>query len=264
MTNRMPAVFMGHGSPTLALDNNEFTRGLAQVGRQIVARHGKPKAALVVSAHWFTNGWLVQTDPKPEQVYDMYGFPQELYDFKYPVDGSPELAQRVLDLTGADFGTKADSPTTWGIDHGTWTTLCHVFPQADVPLVQLSVNRQADAAQSYQMGKRLAALRDEGYLLLASGNVVHNLYRVTWNMPADGYDWAKNFNATVRDAVLARDDDRVVNAAKLPNYKKAAPTPEHFLPLVYMLGASQGERPQVFNDSLDLGSIAMTGLAFGM
>ena len=264
MADRMPAVFMGHGSPMLALEDNDRTRALTRLGERIVERHGRPKAALMVSAHWFTPGWLVQTEEEPEQVYDMYGFPQELYDFKYPVKGSPELGRRVLELAGEGFAVEEDVERSWGIDHGAWTTLCHLFPKADVPVVQLSVSRAAGLAESYEAGRRLAALRDEGYLLLASGNVVHNLYRVNWDMPEEGYDWARGFDGAVRDLVLARDDECLLHADELPDYKKAAPTLEHFLPLEYVLGATEGEVPEVLNDVCDLGAVSMTSYAFGV
>lgn len=217
-----------------------------------------------MSAHWYTRGWWVQTDSELEQIYDMYGFPKELYDFKYPAVGCPELGKRVLELAGDDFEVREDAKSSWGIDHGTWTTLCHLFPKADVPLVQLSVNGLVDGKASYEAGKRLAALRDEGYLVLASGNVVHNLQLCDWSMPGKGFRWAEKFDGLVRGLVVARDDQRIADCESLPGFEQAAPTPDHFLPLLYILGATQGEKPEVLNAVCDLGAVSMTSYAFGV
>lgn len=260
----MPAVFMGHGSPMLALEESGRTRALAQLGKDIMDQFGTPKGLLMVSAHWYTHGWWVQTQEMPRQVYDMYGFPQALYDLRYPAKGCPDLGRRVLDLAAPGFEVREDAKGSWGIDHGAWTTLVHVFPQADVPVAQLSVNGDATPRQAYEAGRRLAALRDEGYLVMASGNVVHSLQAANWEMEGRGYPWADAFDATVRRLVEARDDETLVGFESLKDADKAAPTPDHFLPLLYVLGASEGERPRVFNDACDLGSISMTSYAFGM
>lgn len=256
---RMPVVFSGHGSPMLALQDTEVTQGLEAIGAQIVEQFGKPKAILAVSAHWYTRGTYVQTAENPKQVYDMYGFPQELYDFKYPVKGSPTLAERVCGLLGERVAVNDE----WGIDHGTWTVLCHMFPDADVPVVQLSVDATLDTEDIYEIGESLAPLRDEGYLIFASGNVVHNLHRVEWNNP-NGSPECVAFNDAVTGFVRAREDEKVLEYSTLTHAAYAAPTPEHFLPLVYMLGAAKGEKPLVFNSHCELGAIAMTGYAFGM
>ena len=173
---KMPVIFSGHGSPMLALDHNERTEGLTQIGREVVEKYGKPKAILAVSAHWYTHGTYVQSDKLPKQIYDMYGFPHELYDFKYPVKGCPELADGVLAL----LGDSASINNQWGIDHGSWTVLCHMFPNADIPVAQLSVDADLTAEEIYHLGEKLAPLRNEGYLMFASGNVVHNLRQVEW------------------------------------------------------------------------------------
>lgn len=259
MEKRMPAVFVGHGSPMLALEHNEVTQGLADMGKRIIEEFGMPKAMLAVSAHWFTVGTRVQTTEKPEQVNDMYGFPEELYELTYPVDGCPELGHAVLDIEGID----AIEDNSWGIDHGVWTPLYHMFPKANIPIVELSVNRQLTARQSYEIGTRLARLRDQGYIVLGSGNVVHNLRAAQWNNPT-GISEAVAFNDAIRQAVEARDDEVVIDYEQLPNAAYAVPTPDHFLPLLYILGASQGEKPVVFNNVCNLGSMAMTGFVFGM
>lgn len=256
---RMPVVFTGHGSPMLALQDTEVTRGLRQMGERIVDGFGKPRAILAVSAHWYTMGTFVQAQEAPRQVYDMYGFPQELYDFEYPVAGCPELGGRVLELLGDDV-TADDS---WGIDHGSWTVLCHMFPDADVPVAQLSVDAALPPEQIYDIGRRLAPLRDEGYLVFASGNVVHNLSRVEWDNPG-GSPQTVAFNDYVKQKVLARDDAAVVAYERIPDAGYAVPTPDHYLPLIYALGAAEGEAPTVFNDHCELAAIAMTGFAFGL
>ncbi len=256
---RMPVIFSGHGSPMLALEDTEVTKGLQAVGREVVEKFGKPKAILAVSAHWFTHGTFVQTDENPRQVYDMYGFPDELYAFEYPVKGCPELGKRVEEL----LGDKVSVNNSWGIDHGTWTVLCHMFPKADIPVVQLSVDADISVEEIYELGTLLAPLREEGYLVFASGNVVHNLYRVEWDNP-DGSPQAVSFNTRVIDDVKTRKDDAVMHYENYPEHAYAVPTPDHYLPLIYMLGAAKNEEPRVFNNHSELGSISMTGFAFGM
>jgi 4,5-DOPA dioxygenase extradiol len=256
---RMPAVFVGHGSPMLALQHDSVTEGLAQMGERIVAEFGKPRAILAVSAHWFTRGTFVQTTATPRQIYDMYGFPEELYEVKYPVAGSPELGKRVQELLCDRVSANDD----WGIDHGVWTPLVHMFPQADVPIVEFSVNKNLDAAASYELGRALAPLRDEGYLVLGSGNTVHNLGAVLWDSE-QGTPQTDAFDDAVIKAVEARDDATALAYEKLPYARYAVPTPDHYLPLAYILGAAEGETPVVFNRVRTLGSIAMTGFAFGL
>ena len=259
MTKRMPVIFSGHGSPMLALEHNEATEELRAVGDQVIKRFGKPKAILAISAHWYTRGTLVQSAQQPRQVYDMYGFPPELYAVQYPVAGCAELSTRVQTLL--DTSVRVDD--SWGIDHGTWTVLIHMFPNADIPVVQLSVDALSSPQSHYELGKRLQPLRDEGYLIFASGNVVHNLRRVEWENP-NGSEACLAFNQDVKEKVLARADEAVIQYHKLPHAAYAVPTPDHFLPLLYTLGAAEGETPSVFNDRCNLGAIAMTGFAFGM
>lgn len=256
---RMPAVFLGHGDPMIALADNELTRRFRALGERIVAGVGRPKAILAVSAHWYNARTFVQTDPDPHQVYDMTGFPKELYEVKYPVRGDAGLSARVLAAPGLD----ARVDDSWGVDHGVWSVLVHVFPKADVPVVQLSVNRFLDAAASYEAGKKLAFLRDEGYLILASGNVVHNLRRVDWNNPA-GTPEADAFDEWIRAQVEARRDDAVIDFRRHGDAAYAVPSPDHFLPLLYALGASAGEKPCAFNAVRTLAAISMTSYAFGV
>ncbi|MBR1693716.1 MAG: 4,5-DOPA dioxygenase extradiol [Lachnospiraceae bacterium] len=255
----MPVIFSGHGSPMLALEDTDVTHGLKTLGTKIMEKFGKPKAILAVSAHWYTRGTFVQSMENPKQVYDMYGFPQALYDFKYPVKGDTALADRVLSLLGDRVSVNND----WGIDHGTWTVLCHVFPEADIPVVQLSVDGTLTKDEIYEIGKSLTPLRDEGYLIFASGNVVHNLRRVEWENP-NGSPKCTAFNDAITEYVLERNDKAVMEYEAVPNAAYAVPTPEHYLPLIYMLGAAEGEKATVFNNHCELGAIAMTGYAFGL
>ena len=259
MSKRMPVLFSGHGSPMLALEQNDATRELCAVGDSVIEQFGMPKAILAISAHWYTRGTFVQTAELPKQVYDMCGFPKELYDFQYPVKGCPALGERVRELLGDRVRVSND----WGIDHGTWTVLCHMFPAADIPVVQLSVDGTISRETIIEIGRQLAPLRDEGYLIFASGNVVHNLRRVEWENPNGSEAWIA-FNETVKEKIAVRDDLAVMQYEKLEHVAYAVPTPDHFLPLLYILGATESEKPTVFNDRCNLGAIAMTGFAFGM
>ena len=254
---RMPVVFSGHGSPMLALEHDEITRGLSKIGDRILREYGKPKAILAISAHWYAKGTYVQRTDAQRQIYDMYGFPKALYEFKYPVKGDVALGDRVCALLGDKVSVNND----WGIDHGTWTVLCHMFPNADIPVVQLSVDGTISNAEIYELGKQLAPLRDEGYLIFASGNTVHNLRQVDWDNP-HGTDRTIAFNRAIVEAVTKRDDQTVMEYRKLPYADYAVPTPEHFLPLIYCLGAAGKDNAEVFNDVCNLGAIAMTGFLF--
>lgn len=255
----MPAIFVGHGSPMLALDNDNVTDGLKAIGKRVIEKFGKPKAILMVSAHWYKSHNLIQKTGHPQQVFDMYGFPKALYEVEYKPKGCAELSDAVLSIKGLDV----EVDNSWGIDHGTWTPLVHLFPGATIPIVQLSVNGVAGPQGCYDIGKQLAPLREQGYLIMGSGNVVHNLRRVNWNSN-HGSPETISFNDFIVKAVEDRDDETVIDYQQDKNARYAAPTPDHFLPLLYILGASEGEKPLVFNNVCNLGSIAMTGFAFGM
>lgn len=254
---RQPALFVGHGDPMMALRDDDVAHALGRVGARVRAM--APRAILAVSAHWYTRGTLVQSDPHPRQVNDMYGFPEELYAIHYRPEGNAQLTARVRELLGDDV--QVDD--TWGIDHGVWTPLHHMLPKADVPVVELSVNGLRDAQYAYDLGRRLAPLRSEGFVVLGSGNVVHNLREVEWDNP-DGTPQNVAFDQAVRKAVEARDDQAAVDYQALPSSGYAVPTPEHYLPLLTVLGASEGEAPEVFNDVRNLGAISMTSYAFGL
>lgn len=250
MNKKMPVIFAGHGSPMNAIENNQFTKQWAQWGRELP----RPQAILCVSAHWYVNGDRVNDSGNPNIIYDMFGFPRALYELQYPAKGSPQTAQKVLEL----LSPKAVADNGWGIDHGSWSVLCKIYPQADIPVLQLSVNRDLSPAQCYENGKKLAALRDSGVLILASGNVVHNLSRVNWNMENEGYDWAYDFDSTIKDAVLSGDVEKVINYKKCANWDKAVNYPDHYMPLLYALGAADGaDKVTVYNNECVLGALSM-------
>jgi 4,5-DOPA dioxygenase extradiol len=256
MTNkRMPALFVGHGSPMNAIEENQFVQGW----KEITHTFDKPKAILVISAHWVTQGTHINDAIKPRQIYDMYGFPEALYKLVYDVSGSPELAHSTIKLLNRDVAID----NSWGIDHGTWSVLCKMYPEADIPVLQLSIDRNASAETHYQIGKQLRSLRDEGILILGSGNVVHNLSKINWDMDG-GYAWAEEFDNYILTNIKNRNYDNVMNyrlvgkASDLAFY-----TTEHFYPLLYVLGASLDEDTvTVFNQSCLMGSMSMTGYLF--
>ena len=255
---RMPVIFSGHGSPMIALADNEITHEMKRIGRELAETYGKPKAILAISGHWYVDGTYVQNAARPEQIYDMYGFPKELYEVKYPAVGSPDLTRAVQTALGSSVSVN----DSWGIDHGTWTVLVHMFPEADIPVVQLSVNRRLSAAESFELGRKLHGPRDEGYLILGSGNVVHNLMLVDWDN-GGGTAAAVRFNDFITDAVISGRKEAVVQYGMHPDAGYAVPTPDHFLPLLYCLGAAGDDDAAAFNKVCNLGSMAMTGYVWG-
>ena len=253
---RMPVLFVGHGSPMNAIEDNLFTR----TWKSVFAGIPKPKAILSVSAHWYVPGTRVNDAAEPRMIYDMSGFPPELYAVVHPAPGAPELALEV----GRMLDVKVAVDNTWGTDHGTWSVLHVMDPLAQIPVFQLSVDRNAGPAAHYALGQQLSVLRDRGVLILGSGNVVHNLRQVDFNM-AGGYDWAVSFDAAVKERILARKDAEVVAYDAFGGMgRMAVPTPDHYLPLLYVLGAADaGDRITVFNEACTLGSMSMTGYLFG-
>jgi 4,5-DOPA dioxygenase extradiol len=257
---RMPAIFFGHGSPMNTLEINRNSEAWRAVGEQIVREHGRPSAILMVSAHWYINAAAVTAMERPRTIHDFYGFPPELFAFEYPAPGSPELAQRVAELAAPIWiGADVDS---WGLDHGTWSVLAHVFPEADIPVVQLSI----DATKSYEahaeLGAMLAPLLDEGVLVAASGNVVHNLRRIDWARTEGGADWAERFDAAALE-LMTTDPARVPELAQHPDHRLAVPTPDHLMPLFYVSGiaAATGRPVTTFNIGCAMGSLSMTSYA---
>ena len=248
---RMPAIFFGHGSPMNSLESNRYT----ETWRELGAAVGKPKAILAVSAHWYVDATAVTAMERPKTIHDFYGFPQALFDVQYPAPGDPELAARVRDLLSpVDVGLDH----SWGLDHGSWSVFKHAFPAADVPIVQLAIDATKPASFHHALGARLAPLRDEGVLIAGSGNVVHNLGTMGRGGGAP-YDWAVRFNDYVRGAIESGQHQRLIDYPKAgPDARLAVPTPEHYLPLLYVLGAQgPGESAQIAIDGLELRSIGM-------
>ena len=254
--NTMPVLFIGHGSPMNAIEDNEYTKSWTEIARLLPI----PKAVLVISAHWYTDGSKVMDSEHPKMIYDMYGFPDELYQVKYPAPGAPEPAHR----TKAMITHPVSIDNTWGFDHGNWSVLKHLFPKADLPVYQLSIDYNAALQVHYDIGKELMALRDEGVLIIGSGNVVHNLSRLAYTQ-AHGFDWADKFDAHVKQLILNKDYEAVVNIRNTDdNFRLAVPTPEHFIPLLYVLGAVNLEDTiKFYNDSSVYGSLSMTSYLFG-
>ncbi len=248
-----PAIFFGHGSPMNALGGP-----FADTWRALGEAVGKPKGVVMVSAHWETEGLAVTAQSNPETIHDFGGFPDELHAMHYPAPGSPELAARVSDLTGA-MSTKQ-----WGLDHGTWSVLAHVWPQADVPVVQLSLDRNLDARGHYDLARRLGPLRDEGIMIAGSGDFVHNLR--TWKRAGgEPYPWASGFNEAVKAALVRGDDESLIDWIGLAeDAQLSVPTDEHFLPLLYVAAQRRpGDDVRFFNDVIEGGSISMTGVRIG-
>jgi 4,5-DOPA dioxygenase extradiol len=257
MTARMPAVFYGHGSPMNAIEG-PYGAAWRELGRTMP----RPRAILMVSAHWFIDRIAVTADAQPKTIYDFYGFPPELYQVAWPAPGDPALAERVRDLLGRE---RVRSATDWGLDHGTWSVLIHSYPDADVPVVQLSLDRTKDARFHYDLAKALRPLRDEGVLIAGSGDVVHNLRLMRRDGSDATYDWAERFNDLVKRAVADRDHAPLIDYLSLgDDARLSAPTPEHYLPLLYVL-AQQDEDDALafFNDRIDLGSVSMLGVKVG-
>jgi 4,5-DOPA dioxygenase extradiol len=259
MANRMPAIFFGHGNPMNALQSNAWTESWAAMG----ASMPRPAAVLVISAHWYLPATLVTAMPAPRTIHDFGGFPRELFEVEYPAPGEPQLASRVQSLL-APIDVGLDD--RWGLDHGTWSVLCHVFPDADVPVVQLSIDETRPAEFHYEIAKRLRPLRDEGVLIIGSGNLVHNLHAYAWGRhPVEPLDWAVRFEEKARECVLAKDHAPLINYEALGrDAQLSAPTPDHYLPLLYVL-ALQREDDQVSFpvEGFDGGSISMLTVQIG-
>jgi 4,5-DOPA dioxygenase extradiol len=255
MSERMPALFIGHGSAMNAIEDNKYSKSWEEIGKHIA----KPEAILSISAHWFTKGTRITDAPKPKVVYDMYGFPDALYRVNYQPNGSPELAHKTMSLISSQV--KIDN--SWGIDHGTWSVLCRMYPKADIPVYQLSVDAGASAQTHFKIGRELASLRDQGVMIFGSGNVVHNLSQVNWDRD-DGYSWALEFDKYIKDKIISDQYDSVLDYCKAgPSANLAFHTPDHFNPLLYILGASnKSDKLTVLNDSCTLGALSMTSYLF--
>jgi 4,5-DOPA dioxygenase extradiol len=255
----MPAVFFGHGSPMNALARNPHTLAWAQFRE----RAPRPRGILCVSAHWYIRGTAVTAMSQPKTIHDFGGFPKALYEVEYPAPGDPALATRVKDLLAPT--AVVEDRTDWGLDHGTWSVLKHVYPKADIPVVQLAIDSTKPLAAHYQLARRLAPLRDEGVLVVGSGNVVHNLGMVRRDDEAEPWPWATRFNSEVRSRLVANDHASLTDMSVLgEDGAKSIPTPEHYLPLLYVIALQRPhDRLAFLTDGIELGSISMMSVAIG-
>jgi 4,5-DOPA dioxygenase extradiol len=259
MKKPMPAVFFGHGNPMNALEINDYSKGWARFGKDIT----RPKAILAISAHWYVPGTLVSVADAPRTIHDFGGFPQELYQVSYPAPGDPELARRVKDLLAPTKDVRGEQR---GLDHGTWSVLCHVYPKADVPVIQLSIDETQPPEYHYEIGRRLAPLRDENVLIMGSGNVVHNLNAYAWDRPdVKPYDWAVRFENKIRKLLLGAKDDLLINYRELGrDALLSAPSPDHYLPLLYVIALRrEGETVSFPIEGIDGGTVSMLAVNIG-
>ena len=255
----MPALFIGHGSPMNTLERNGFTEAWRELGRSLP----RPRALLVVSAHWYFGATAVTAMAKPRTIHDFYGFPPELFAFDYPAPGDPSTAEEVAEAVKPHWlGLDRDQ---WGVDHGTWSVLAHLYPEADLPVLQLSINALKPIDYHVELARRLAPLRERGILILGSGNVVHNLRRLDWNNPDAAFDWAERFDEAVVEQ-LAKDPADILKLQEHPDYALAVPTPDHFIPLLYLAGlaAESGAGVEPLVRGYAMGSISMTCYGIGL
>ncbi|WP_339719684.1 4,5-DOPA dioxygenase extradiol [uncultured Paraglaciecola sp.] len=255
--NPMPAIFFGHGSPGNILEDNTATRMWQQLGKELP----KPKGIICVSAHWYTSNTAITSMESPKTIHDFGGFPKAMYEMQYPAPGSLELASK-LSVILAEENAQLDS--TWGFDHGTWCVLAKVFPKADVPVVQLSINNTKDMAFHFRVGQKLAELRKQGYWVIGSGNIVHNLGVMDWNKRNMTFNWAQRFGDYIRDAVSTNTPENVINYLDFgAEAKMSVPHPDHFIPLLYVLGARLTDDDCRFETTYaEYGSLDMTSIIF--
>ena len=259
MSNTMPAIFFGHGNPMNAVTQNAWTEGWTSIGKDIP----HPRAVLCVSAHWYLPATLVTAMATPRTIYDFGGFPRQLYEVKYPAPGDSELAREVQSILAP---LSVDLDERWGLDHGTWSVLCHVFPEADVPVIQLSIDETQPADFHYETAKRLNALRDEGVLIIGSGNLVHNLHAYAWGRhEVKPFDWAVSFEAHARELLLAADHQPLIAYETLGrDATLSVPTPDHYLPLMYVIAQQrEGDEVSFPVEGFDGGSVSMLTVRIG-
>ena len=260
---RMPSLFFGHGSPMIALQTNDVTRRWAEIAREVNTRYARPRAILCISGHWLTKGVAVTAMENPPTIHDFGRFPQALFDVQYPAPGSPGLAEEVARLLAPE--PVICDRSEWGLDHGTWSVLVKAYPQADIPVVQLSMDVTRPPEWHYEIGRRLRALRDDGVLIIGTGNIVHNLPRMDWsNQHGAPFPWARAFNDHIREAILADRPADVVNFMEQGEAaRQSVPSPDHFWPLLYVVGSREaGDRVEFGPDHIEYGSLSMTSVAF--
>lgn len=257
-TAKMPVLFLGHGSPMNAIEDNEFSRSWQDMGKLLP----RPSAVICVSAHWETRGTFVTAMEKPATIHDFGGFPQALFEVEYPAPGLPELAVKTKNTITK---TAVEPDHNWGLDHGCWSVMRHLFPAADIPVLQLSLDYTQSPRYHFELAGELGALREKGILIIGSGNMVHNLRILDWQKPDYGFDWALEANAKLKKLIIAEDFKQLVNYKALGReIELAVPTPEHFLPLLYALGLKgKGEEISIFNDKVVMGSISMASFKIG-
>lgn len=251
-----PVLFVGHGSPMNAINDNEFSSQWAELGRTLP----QPDAILCISAHWLTPDTCVTLSRHPRTIHDFGGFPSSLYGVQYPAPGQPELADEIIQTLN---GAKISEDLEWGLDHGSWSILVHMYPEANIPVIQLSLNENLSAKKHFELGRQLAFLRNKKVLILCSGNIIHNLRMLDWSKRDDeefGYDWATAVNGLIKKLVVMEKVDDLCNYPQLgPDVERAIPSPDHFWPLLYAMALKQsGETVSFFNDKLVLGSLSMT------
>jgi len=257
-TDKMPVLFLGHGSPMNAIEENEFVAGFRNLAKTLP----RPSAILCISAHWFTSGTKVTAMEMPRTIHDFGGFPQELYEVQYPAKGSPELAETTKELLKP---AEIELDETWGLDHGSWSVIKHLYPVANVPVIQLSIDYTKPAAYHFELAQKLSPLRRKGVLIIGSGNIIHNLRLVDFrNFDKDnyGYDWAIEARETINNYLLDGNFEPLINYGKLGKaLELAINTSEHYLPLIYTLGLKENnEELSLFNDKLMAGSLSMTSV----
>ena len=260
-SKRMPVLFLGHGSPMNGIEDNEFVRAFKKQGQQL----DKPNAIIVVSAHWETNGTFVTAMQNPRTIHDFGGFPKELYEVQYPAPGHPKLAKEISEFINPAGTVHLDDK--WGLDHGAWTVVKHLFPKADIPVIQLSLDYKMTPQQHYELAQQLKSLREKGVLIVGSGNMVHNLRKVDFSKINEnfGYDWAIEADSKMKKWILEGNHQNLIDFKKQGEaFNLAIPTPEHYLPLLYTLGLKdEKDNTTIFNDNPLGGSLTMTSVKFG-